>query len=160
MQSPQGILCILCKPYRQFFLFHLPKHRNADEFCIGMGIMAVAAKCFQDVRIITFELMTNHLHIMAAGDELRLRQMFGFIKKLLMRKRGSRSFPYHPLSRIPFVQPTGKICTTGRAKKRVCFSISESLVVQALCKWPFYRLPLRRVYPTTRTIPISCFIIG
>ena len=59
--------------------------RNADEFRTGMGIMAVAAKCFQDVQIITFELMTNHLHIMAAGDESRLRQMFEFIKKLLTR---------------------------------------------------------------------------
>ena len=59
--------------------------RNADEFRIGMGIMAVAAKCFQDVQIITFELMTNHLHIMAAGDESRLGQMSELIKKLLMR---------------------------------------------------------------------------
>ena len=53
-----------------------------------MGIMAVAAKCFPDVRVITFELMTNHLHIMAAGDESRLRQMFAQIKKLLMRMGG------------------------------------------------------------------------
>ena len=59
--------------------------RNADEFRTGMGIMAVAAKCFQDVQIITFELMTNHLHIMAAGDESRLRQMFELIKRLLGR---------------------------------------------------------------------------
>ena len=59
--------------------------RNADEFRTGMGIMAVAAKCFQDVQIITFELMTNHLHILAAGDESRLGQMFELIKKLLMR---------------------------------------------------------------------------
>ena len=62
--------------------------RNADEFRLGMGIMAVAAKCFPDVRVITFELMTNHLHIMAAGDESRLRQMFVQIKKLLIRMAG------------------------------------------------------------------------
>ena len=62
--------------------------RNADEFRIGMGIMAIAAKCFLDVRIITFELMTNHLHIMAAGDESRLGQMLELIKKLLMRMAG------------------------------------------------------------------------
>ena len=59
--------------------------RNSNEFRIGMGIIAISAKCFPDVRIITFELMTNHLHIMAAGDESRLRQMFEFIKKLLTR---------------------------------------------------------------------------
>ena len=110
MQSPQDILCILCKPYRQFFLFHLPKHRNADEFRIGMGIMAVAAKCFQDVRIITFELMTNHLHIMAAGDELRLRQMFGFPLSCFRRNSGAenigRLFPPRNLS-VDKVQEEG-----------------------------------------------------
>ena len=59
--------------------------RNDAEFRIGMGIIAIAAKCFPDVRIITFELMTNHLHIMASGDESRLRQMFGQIKKHFLR---------------------------------------------------------------------------
>ena len=62
--------------------------RDAEEFRIGMGIIAIAAKCFPDVRVITFELMTNHLHIMADGDESRLRQMFEQIKKLLMRMAG------------------------------------------------------------------------
>lgn len=59
--------------------------RNTNEFRIGMGIMAIAAKCFPDVRIITFELMTNHLHIMASGNETRLRQMFEQVKKYLIR---------------------------------------------------------------------------
>lgn len=62
--------------------------RDAEEFRIGMGIIAISAKCFPDVRVITFELMTNHLHIMAAGDESRIRQMFEQIKKLLMRMAG------------------------------------------------------------------------
>ena len=62
--------------------------RNTDEFRLGMGIMAVVAKCFPDVRIITFELMTNHLHIMASGDESRLRKMFDQIKKCLVRMAG------------------------------------------------------------------------
>ena len=62
--------------------------RDAEEFRIGMGIIAIAAKCFPDVRVITFELMTNHLHIMADGDESRLRQMFEQIKKLLTRMTG------------------------------------------------------------------------
>ena len=59
--------------------------RNDAEFNVGMGIMAIAAKCFPDVKIMTFELMTNHLHIMAAGEESRLRKMFEQIKKHLVR---------------------------------------------------------------------------
>ncbi len=59
--------------------------RNDAEFIVGMGIIAIAAQCFPEVSILTFELMTNHLHIMASGEEKRLRMMFDQIKKLLMR---------------------------------------------------------------------------
>ncbi len=59
--------------------------RNESEFRIGMGIIAIASKCFPGVRIITFEIMTNHLHILAAGEESGLREMFGFITKCLRR---------------------------------------------------------------------------
>ena len=59
--------------------------RNDSEFRVGMGIMAIAAKCFPDVKILTFELMTNHLHIMAACEETRLRMMFEQIRKFLKR---------------------------------------------------------------------------
>ena len=52
----------------------------------------------------------------------------------LLQSRSEKNFV--PLSsRNSFAQPTGKICTTGREKKRVRFTISENLVVQALCKW-------------------------
>ncbi len=59
--------------------------RNDAEFHVGMGIMAIVAKCFPEVKILTFELMTNHLHIMAASEESRLRMMFEQIKKRLRR---------------------------------------------------------------------------
>lgn len=59
--------------------------RNDTEFRVGMGIMAIAAMCFPDVKILTFELMTNHLHIMAASEESRLRMMFEQIKRHLKR---------------------------------------------------------------------------
>jgi len=59
--------------------------RNDSEFRIGMGIIAIASKCFTGVRVYTFELMTNHLHILAAGDESTLREMFRYITKCLRR---------------------------------------------------------------------------
>lgn len=59
--------------------------RNDAEFAVGMGIIAIVAKCFPDVRILTFELMSNHLHIMASGEEKRVRMMFEQIKKYLRR---------------------------------------------------------------------------
>ena len=59
--------------------------RNDAEFRFGMGIIAIAAKCFPEVRILTFELMSNHLHILAVGDESKLKLMFEQIKKYLRR---------------------------------------------------------------------------
>lgn len=56
-----------------------------DDFKDGMGIIAVAAALFPDIRIITFELMSNHLHIAAAGREERLRALAEWLKKILMR---------------------------------------------------------------------------
>lgn len=59
--------------------------RNDSEFRIGMGIIAIASKCFPDVKIITFEIMTNHIHILASGDEFGIGDMFKFITKCLRR---------------------------------------------------------------------------
>lgn len=59
--------------------------RNDAEFRVGMGIIAIAAKCFPEIIVLTFELMTNHLHIMATGEKQRLRMMFEQIKKHLIR---------------------------------------------------------------------------
>jgi len=59
--------------------------RNDSEFRVGMGIIAIVARCFPKIKIITFELMTNHLHIMAAGEESELRLMFDMITKYLKR---------------------------------------------------------------------------
>ena len=57
-----------------------------DDFRVGMSIMGIAAKLFPDVKIITFELMSNHLHITAACcSEERLREFFGLIKKMLVK---------------------------------------------------------------------------
>lgn len=57
-----------------------------EDFRIGMGIIGIAAKLFPDINIITFELMSNHLHITACcRNEQRLREMFVAIEKMLVR---------------------------------------------------------------------------
>jgi REP element-mobilizing transposase RayT len=55
------------------------------SFMKGMGIIAICAALFPDIAILTFELMTNHLHITVAGEEARIREMFSLIKKTLSR---------------------------------------------------------------------------
>ena len=54
-----------------------------EDFKMGMGVVGICAKMFPDVIIITFELMSNHLHIVAAGSEMRIREMFAMIRRML-----------------------------------------------------------------------------
>lgn len=63
--------------------------RNDEEFRIGMGIVAIAAKLFPQVKVITFELMTNHIHLLAAGLLTDILEMFDLIKKYLKRMASS-----------------------------------------------------------------------
>lgn len=101
--------------------------RNEDEFRSGMGIVAIAAKCFPDVRLITFELMTNHLHIMAAGRESRLREMFGLIKKLLARMAsdGGRTIDWYAFE--PGIRP---LTNLGDARNVVVYDNRNGFLVR------------------------------
>jgi len=56
-----------------------------DDFRAGMGIVAVCARMFPEVRIITFELMSNHIHVTAAAATDRLKMFIEAIKQMLFR---------------------------------------------------------------------------
>lgn len=64
--------------------------RNDEEFKIGMGAVAIAAKLFPEVKVITFELMTNHLHVVASGVLSRILEMIDTIKQILVRMSTER----------------------------------------------------------------------
>ena len=57
--------------------------RNADDFKAGMTLLAICALTFPEIDILTFELMSNHLHILCAGEESRIRKMFGMYRRYL-----------------------------------------------------------------------------
>lgn len=56
-----------------------------DDFKIGMSVIGICARLFPDVRIITFEVMSNHLHITASGDLRRIQDFFLAVKEKLNR---------------------------------------------------------------------------
>lgn len=56
-----------------------------SDYHEGMNIIGVAAKLYPDVRILTFEIMSNHIHIAAASSEERLMEMFDAIRVMLQR---------------------------------------------------------------------------
>lgn len=64
---------------------------DIKAFKAGMSILGIAAKLCPDVIIITFELMSNHLHITAAGTMEAVIRLFAMINKFLagyLRFRG------------------------------------------------------------------------
>lgn len=54
-----------------------------DDFKAGISLMGLSAKWYNDIKIFTFELMSNHIHIMAAGKEETLQDFFNAYKKML-----------------------------------------------------------------------------
>ena len=47
--------------------------RSHDDFVFAMNVVAQMALEYQDVRILTFEIMGNHIHILAEGQSERVR---------------------------------------------------------------------------------------
>ena len=58
---------------------------NQADFKKGMTLFGISARLFADVTILTFELMSNHIHITASGKEDRLIQLFETFKGLVLR---------------------------------------------------------------------------
>ena len=56
-----------------------------SDFKTGMTLFGVTASLFTDVTVMTFELMSNHIHVTAAGREHRLNQLFDTFKGLIQR---------------------------------------------------------------------------
>lgn len=55
------------------------------DFKSGMNIIGLCASLFPDIVLLTFEVMSNHLHITAAGSRDRLLELFEMIKMMLKR---------------------------------------------------------------------------
>ena len=70
----------LCSPENFDIIFV-----TEDDFKAGMSLMGLCAKLYPEVKIFTFELMSNHVHILTAGEEKRSLCFFDEYKKALER---------------------------------------------------------------------------
>ena len=60
--------------------------RRREDYVFGMNLVALAASSFrEEVKILTFELMSNHFHFVLACQEPTLNVFFDFIYKRLRR---------------------------------------------------------------------------
>lgn len=58
---------------------------NESDFKSGMNIFGLCAKLFPGIIVLTFELMSNHLHITAAGRKDFIMQLFEIFKSTLIK---------------------------------------------------------------------------
>ena len=68
----------LCTSENAPILFH-----NEGDFKTAMNIIALASKLFPDIKILTFEVMNNHLHFALCGNENRIHEWLGKLVALL-----------------------------------------------------------------------------
>ena len=59
--------------------------RNEADFKRGMWIFGIAVLLCPQIRVITFELMSNHIHVTVAGEEYLIREFFALFKSLLTK---------------------------------------------------------------------------
>ena len=68
----------LCTGENNPIIFH-----DKCEFKIAMNAIALAAILFSDIKILTFEVMSNHLHFALCGSRNRILDWFGKLVTLL-----------------------------------------------------------------------------
>ena len=59
--------------------------RDQKEMKVGMNIMGVCCLYFPDVKVFTFELMNNHLHMVVSGECDRCKGLFSMFKSRLWK---------------------------------------------------------------------------
>lgn len=64
-----------------------------DDFKTGMTLFGISARLHANVTILTFELMSNHIHVAASGNKDSLNLLFNTFKGLILRwlKSGGRT---------------------------------------------------------------------
>ena len=97
-----------------------------EDFKAGMGIIGICAKLYPEVCIITFELMSNHIHITAAGTPDRIAEMFDTIKRMLIRfiKSQGRSMDWSG-----FKAGTRKLTTLEEVRNVIVYNNKNGFVV-------------------------------
>jgi len=84
--APQSVF----EKYSPFFHLNTPENypvifTSDAEYKDAVNLLALCASVFPQVMIITFQIMSNHVHLVASGKEENLLQMFNLFSKLLKK---------------------------------------------------------------------------
>lgn len=63
---------------------------TVEDFRAGMNMIGLCAILFPNILFITFELMSNHIHMLVVGDLAEILKMFETFKRMLSKYLASR----------------------------------------------------------------------
>ena len=74
-----------------FYHLHTPENfdlifASDDDFIYGMNLLGLCSKLSPKMKIYTYELMSNHLHIVVSGEKSEIMEFFLLFKSLLKRQ--------------------------------------------------------------------------
>ena len=113
----------LCTPgEKQSLIFKQPK-----DYAFAMTLVAMCAYDCPSVQVITFEIMSNHVHFVLCGSKTDVMAFFGLFKKRLQRyfsEQGERT----DLSRFKCENPI-PIETLDSLRNQICYTNRNNFVV-------------------------------
>jgi len=72
---------------------------DTNDYVVGMNLMGICSDKFPEVKIYTFEIMSNHIHIILSGEKNDCESLFKLYKVRLMRVlKGERIVDYSAFS--------------------------------------------------------------
>jgi REP element-mobilizing transposase RayT len=119
------------RQFGPFFHLHTPeKHpiifHNPESYQAAMTIIAMCAHDCPDIKIITFELMSNHVHFILCGDEDACRQFFA-----LFKQRWNRYLHFRKIvvDLSGFIEKTVPILTLESLRNQIAYTNRNNYVV-------------------------------
>ena len=119
------------RQFGPFFHLHTPdKHpvvfHKPESYQAAMTIVAICAHDCQDVRIFTFELMSNHVHFVLCGEEEACRQFFALFKK---RWKQYLNYRKTPIDLSGFTEKIVPIRTLESLRNQIAYTNRNNFVV-------------------------------
>ena len=113
----------LCTPgENQSLIFKTP-----EDYVFAMTLVAMCAYDCPNVQVITFEIMSNHVHFIMCGNEPAVMDFFALFKKRLLRYLTTRNGPTD-LTNFVCKQPI-TIETLSSLRNQICYTNRNNYVV-------------------------------
>jgi len=99
---------------------------DEEAFRAGMDIMGICARICPSVRVVTFELMSNHIHITFSGPECHIITFFKLFRDILFRylkKKGT------DLNQKAFVENHRQITTLEDLRNVIAYNNRNGFLV-------------------------------